>query len=258
MLQGLMNSTAGALVQEARLNTVSNNMANLNTTGYKRDQAVFHHRLAEALENPELRRRANAALAPLGGGIYLADNWTDMRDAGSEVPTGNPMDLMLKGEGFFKLTDKDEQAVRYTRAGNFRLNNEGYITTDDGRWFPVNSRGNRIFAGQNSEVSFNGNRGIDINGEPADQIMAVNFKSKDLPWLRKEGENLFVAEKKMEEGEFNGSLLVEYLESSTVDMSREMVEMIQTQRNFDLNMRMITLQDQTLDRAVNQVGSVPL
>lgn len=257
MIAGIYNSVAGALVQQARVNVVGNNIANANTVGYKKDIAVFHHRVSEAFENPEMRHRSNLSLVPLGGGIYMDESWTHHNEQGAAKTTNNDLDLMIRGTGYFKLVSEDEETTRYTRNGSFALNNEGYVVDQTGEWYVTDSRGNRVFLDGANKVEFESNGRILIDGEAVGEVSLVDFKKEDLWLLKKEGLNMYRAHEEIEEQPFTGNIMPGALEESTVSAAAEMVEMIRTQRNYDINMRMITLQDQTLDRAINQVGSVP-
>lgn len=257
MIQGIYNSVAGALVQQARLNVVGNNLANVNTNGYKKDMAVFHHRLSEALENPELRHKSNLTLTPLGGGIYMDESVTMHREKGAVIQTGQNTDLMINGEGFFKLVSEDGENTRYTRNGAFTLNAQGFVTDETGQWFLQDARENRLFLGEATSIEFETNGEFRIDGEVAGTLSMADFNDEDLWLLKKVGENLFQADASIEEQPFTGNIMPGALEGSTVNQAMAMAEMIQTQRNYDLNMRMITLQDQTMDRAINQVGNVP-
>jgi flagellar basal-body rod protein FlgF len=257
MIHGIYNSVAGALVQQARMNVVGNNIANANTTGYKKDTAVFHHRISEALENPEWRHKSNLSLVPLGGGIYMDESVTNHREQGGMQVTNSKLDLMIKGAGYFKLVNEDETETRYTRNGAFALNGQGQVVDQTGQWHLTDTRGNKIELGESSNIEIEANGEYRIDGEVVSQVEMVDFKDEDLWLLKKEGLNMYRAHDGIEEQPFTSNLIPGALETSTVNIAREMMEIIQTQRNFDANMRMITLQDQTLDRAINQVGSIP-
>lgn len=259
MISGLYKSVAGAQVQQGRMSVISNNMANVNTHGFKKEFAVFQARQAEPIENPEVRYRSNLQHTKLGGGVYMADAWTDHHSMGGTQITNNNFDILVKGDGFMRLENvNDREDVAYKRGGRFQLSSDGRVVDADNPDFAMtDSRGNLVFLGPGDTVEFDENRGIRINGQITDRINMVSFSDADLDWLKKEGSNLYRARRELEELDFDGTIMSGHLETSTVNISEEMVEMITAQRNYELNMKMISLQDQTLERAISQVGSVP-
>jgi flagellar basal body rod protein FlgG len=256
MIQGLHNSVSGALVQNGRLEVVSNNIANANNHNFKKEIAIFHHRLAEPLENPEVRYRSNLSKVQLGGGVYMADAWTNHSKPGAIENTNNPMDLMIPGQGLFKLENEDKE-VFYKRGGTFKLTKDFFVMDEEEKYYLLDTRGNRIFSGPGATLSFNDQKEVLINGEAGAQIKVVNFDPKDMDWVKKIGNNIYKASRDLEEKEHTEDIRVGALETSNVNYMEEMVEMIQTQRNYELNMKMITMQDQTLQQVVSQVGNIP-
>jgi flagellar basal-body rod protein FlgG len=259
MIEGIYTSVAGALVNKARVGVIANNLANANTTGYKKDVSVFQRRLSEMRENPEMQVYANKKLEHVGGGIYLTENWTNLRQQGTHIQTGNPLDLAIKGPGFFVVQDAEGEQLRYTRAGNFQVNQNGYITTRDGKWFLTDDASSRISLGENGSIEIDSNRSFKINGEIVGKIQVVDFETKDLKYLQKEGDNLFRTIADIESVDFQGeSIFVSTLEGSNVSTVEEMVEMINSQRHYEMNMNLIKIQDKTIGQAINEVGSVPV
>lgn len=258
MIQGLHNSVSGAQVQNGRMQVISNNIANANTQTFKKEFAIFHRRLSEPLENPEVRYRSNMSKTPMGGGVYMADAWTDHHKQGPVEITGDPMDLMIEGKGFFKLENEDKE-IFYKRGGHFKLTKDYFVMDEAEDKYLLDSRGNRIFTSPGASLLFNSKGEIEINGETGSRIKTVGFDDKDLDWMKKVGDNLYqpMDGKELEEKPFEGKFHVGRLEGSNVNHMEEMVEMIQSQRNYELNMKMITMQDQTLNQVISQVGNVP-
>jgi len=256
MLQGLHNSVSGTLVQDGRIQVLSNNLANANTNAFKKEYAVFHSRLSEPLENPEVRYRSNMSKVTMGGGVYMADAWTDHSTTGPSTFSNDPMDLMIKDKGFFKMENEDKE-IFYKRGGHFTLTKDFYVMDESQEHYLLDDRGNRIFTGPGASLSFNDQRDIVINGESSSKIKAVTFKNEDLDWMKKLGGNIYQPIRDIKEEDFDDDIMVGYTEGSNVNYMEEMVEMIQTQRNHELNMKMITMQDQTLNQVITQVGNIP-
>ena len=132
MQYGLYVSAAGALVNSYRQDVIANNLANVETVGFKRDLAIFTYRATEAQTNGK-QRYTTAILEGIGGGIFSLPTVTDFSPSALE-PTGNHFDLGLSEDGFFKIQVGD--GVRYTRDGRFAVSNEGQLVTAAGR-YPV-------------------------------------------------------------------------------------------------------------------------
>lgn len=257
MIEGIYLSTAGGLVQEAKHSVTANNVANANTPGFKKQRLVFETRLAEAKE-----RYSNLpGTIPLtaGGGNWIAESVTDFSQ-GSLNSTGNPLDLAVRGEGFFAVTDGKD--TYYTRAGSFALDSQGRLITADGKYLALNDAGNPITI-TGDEVKVNSDGGIltMVDGAPveAGRLGLVTFKElrDKAPGLSKilrpfgdanfeyGGKNVVAATGAVKQG---------FIEQSTVNVVEEMAAMIAGFRAFEANMQAIRAQDSALQRAVQQVG----
>lgn len=234
---GLTESVEAMLAQSQRLNQVTNNLANVDSTGYKKDNLTFWETLYTASDN---RQRVGKALHVIND-----------HQQGTNEMTGNPLDLAINGKGFFKV--QTPQGVRYTRAGNFQLNTQGQITTSNGHL--LLGQGGPIVA-EGTEIVIARDGSVIVDGENINQISLVNFT--DTSNLEKEGVNLFriKEENVQEEAPQNVTIQQGFLEGSNVNVVTEMAEMIDLQRAFESQQRVIRTIDDINDLAIRRVGKL--
>lgn len=237
MLEGLRTSAAGMLPRTVKQEIIANNIANVNTTGFKRDRVVFRQtleaQLAAEIENGQ---------APAVQEVVI--DFTQ----GPLEKTGRPLDLAIEGDGFFVV--QTASGERYTRAGNFRLDRDGRLITPDGN--PVlGDRGAIVL--QPGEVVIKENGEIWQGQVLVDRLRVVTFD--DLRALHKEGHSLFrVSDPNLRPREAEQmSVKQGYLEGSNTNPLEEMVEMMVTLRNFEAEQKAIQSQDDTLSKAVNDL-----
>ncbi len=230
MIRGLYTAASGMLATGRELDLITNNLANVNTTGYKKVGATrksFSEMLFYRLEGG----RKEQVLGSLSSGVQLAEAYTDFKN-GNLRKTGNRLDFALRGNGFFAV--QTPRGVRYTRNGNFTLNEGGEVVTKQG--FPVLNQDNQP-----------------LNLENIDELNIVDFD--DRKWLTREGANLFRADQRagLKQAE-DYTLLYGYLEDANVDVIKEMVNVIQANRLYEANQKVIQGFDSTLEKVVNEVG----
>ncbi len=240
MIYGLYLSAAGALMESARHSVISNNLANVNTTGFREDLAVVRARDAEALED----RSAAPYATPMdlvGGGAILSETYTKAAQ-GAIHSTGNPFDFAIEGEGFFAVTNGD--GVSYTRAGEFVRDTSGRLATADGKHFLADESGKPITIPLEGEVSVGRDGTISVNGAPAAKIDLFRFDNPRA--LVKTGANLYRSVGGEGTTQGAGRVVQGSLEASTVSPAAELARMIMASRGYELNMQLIRMQDQTL------------
>jgi len=245
MPYGLYLSADGAHAQSTRLEVIANNLANVDTVGFKRDLAVFQARHAEAIEQG-LEAPGSGSISDIGGGIMVRQTKTDFSQ-GPMKRTGDRLDMAIRGEGFF-VVRKDEQEY-LTRAGNFRLTSAGELITQNGD--PVlNDAGSPIVITDNQwDVTPAGA----IRQAGSLQYLAL-VKPESLGDLVKVGENLFRALADPQSVPLaQRSVASGYVELSGVQPTTEMVELIEASRAVEANVRMMQTQDQTLSGLVNRL-----
>jgi flagellar basal-body rod protein FlgG len=256
------------MAQAQRLDTIANNIANVNTPGFKRDEQVFREYLS-ANENPPALQNVPKIPASIdsfydfqGGDVSFVDSigtYTDHTQGGLQS-TGNPLDVALDGPGFFEVSTP--QGVRMTRYGSFRVDAEGRLVTKEG--YPVLLSGEPLQDPESRLIQSNG--GILRITEQGEVFEDENLlgslsvvKAADRDSLQKVGQSLFQLR-----GEPAGQLTSEgtkslksgFIESSNVNIVKEMTDMISATRSFESNQKAIQAYDQIADKLVNQVSKV--
>jgi flagellar basal-body rod protein FlgF len=233
MLRGIYANAQAMTALMAKQDVQSNNLANVNTTGFKKDRVNFEE-FSEVLRGQQVS-------------TPIARTSIDST-AGPSVRTENPLDLSIQGTGFFSV--QTPEGPRYTRNGSFQWNEKGRLVDGGGRVVlgtggPIQRReeGGAIAIGPSGTIS--------MGGEPIGQLSVVEF-SKGAR-LRKVGDGLL---EKMsgEPTPGRGRVMQGYLESSSVNSVQEMAEMINTLRLFEANQRALRYQDEALGRAISELG----
>lgn len=249
MVYGLWQSAAGLQVQDYRQTVLANNLANADTTAFKADRVSFIERLNAA------RTKGGPSASELGGmtgGLLEAPLFTDFSQA-SLVPSESKFDLAIQGEGFFKVQTKD--GVRVTRDGQTLLNKDGMLVhaSTGGAMLDVSNRPIYLNPTQLSKMKVDTN-GVIRQGESiAGQLALVEFD--DPQKLQKEGKNLFSTDG-ARATRARGEVRQNYTEGSGVEPVTELVDLMAASRAYQLNATMISLQDESLGRVVNQLGRI--
>jgi len=232
---GLIESVETLLNQEQRLNQVTNNLANVDTPGFKKETVTFD----------EMLYQANRSRQRVGKGLRI----DTIHQQGVVQKTDAPLDLAISGAGFFKV--ETPAGVRYTRAGNFQRSNEGLLVTANG--YPVlGEAGPVTITGTKVDVASDGRLYVD-----GVQVNRLAVATADPKALKKEGENLFrLVDGAAEEASPNSQLMQGHLEKSNVNTVTEMTEMIDLYRAYEGQQKMIRAVDDMDDLAVRKVGSL--
>ena len=240
-------SAEGAMAQDQRLSIIANNLANVDTVGFKKDLAVFQARYAQAVEDGQTPADTTG-IDNQGGGVSVVQTVSDFSQ-GPMKPTGIPTDMAIRGEGFF-IIEKDGKNY-LTRAGNFRLTEQGQMVTQQG-YAVLNDAMSPVVISSAAgpwEVSESG--AIRQAGTMQNLAMVMPQSYGDLV---KEGENLFrpLAETQPLPAA-KRSVASEYLEGSSVQPTTEMVDMITASRLFEANTKMVQTQDQMLGSLIGRL-----
>lgn len=184
-------------------------------------------------------------------GVKLDKVVTDFTDGGI-IDTGNKLDFAITGEGFFKVQDETGN-MYYTRDGSFTIDRDGTLITKDGKRV-LGQNGPIILSSKDVEANTDGT--ITLNGATIGKLSIVDIENKED--LRKIGNNLYTAVQNGEirEAEFTGRVLNGHIESSNVDIIKEMVSMITGFRNYESSQKIINTQDELLGKVVNELGKV--
>ncbi len=238
-------ATSGSEVQRLRMDILTHNLANMNTVGYKSDEAVFR------IKDEDLEAIAagdDQGILPTVPVIPLTTR-TDFTQ-GLIQPTGNPLDLAIEGDGFFSIQTED--GVRYTRNGTFTLSDGGLLTTPDGH--AVMGEGGEITI-DGSEVEFDGNGNVVVDGQITDKLRIVEIS--DPTALVKEGYNLFALdeERGTEEPVDYANVHQGFLEGSNVNSVKIMTDLIEVMRGYESYQKIIRTLDENSSKLIAGVGS---
>ncbi len=257
MVRGLYTAYTGMLNQQKRMDTLSNNLANADTTGYKKEgvtSKTFETQLAIKVKDGS-HGYLDQRIGKLNLGVKIGENYTDFSQ-GSYRYTDNTYDLALGGNGFFQISftnKKGEQSVKYTRDGNFTIDKEGALRTKDGDYV-LGDSGEIYLPTNSASVSINKLGEIYCDGEYIDRIAITDFE--DYNYLKKYGENLYTAVDGAVEKEADAVIDQGYLEMSNINVVSEMVNMISLSRTYEANQKVIQTMDELMEKSANQIGKL--
>ncbi len=258
MLVGLYMSAAGLQAQEYRQTITANNLANSQTTGFKRDLAMVQARQNAFREDPSMasyRFPAPPALLNQGGGVSVLPSIMEMSQ-GMLQQTGNKTDLALEGQGFFTIQGATAGQQQLTRDGRFLINNDGtLVTANTGR--PVlDASGQKITLNPQLPVFVSSNGQITQTTDGSAGVQLGIVELTDPSKLQKLGGNALAATDPAALTPAKSTIVRQgSLEASSVDPITEMINMMEGQRVFEANAKMISMQDQTLTE-LNTIGRV--
>lgn len=247
MAYGLYISAEGAHAQSARMDVIANNLANVDTVGFKREMALFQARYAEAIDEGRVMA-GTGTINDLGGGVMVREIPTDF-SPGPVQNTKIPTDMALRREGFFEVKKGNETLL--TRAGNFRLSSRGELTTQQG--YPVLSENNTPVVIPRPDQPWELTTAGEIRQGGESQRLAI-VKPKSLGDLAKVGENMFRSLAPTDSvAAANREVSGRALEMSSAQPTNEMVEMIEASRAMEANINMMQTQDQMQNGLFNRL-----
>ena len=248
MPYGMYISAEGAAAQAQRLAVIANNLANVDTAGFKQDVATFQSRFAEAIQQGQAQA-GDQSVNDIGGGVKIIDVQTD-HSVGQLKQTGNDLDLAISGNGFFHVRGEDGQQY-LSRAGNFALDTQGRLVTQNGHRPVLDQAGGEILL--NPELPYSISRDGFIS--QAGVIYALGLSQpQSLGELVKVGNNLFEPLGQVEPVPLSDRNIRQgFLEMSGANPVRQMMAMIETTRAFEANTRMIQNQDTMLGALISRV-----
>lgn len=258
MLKGLYVAYTGMINEQNRMDILTNNLANASTVGYKKEGSTseaFDEILTVKIRDASVGRRLVQPVGTNNPGVKVGENYTDFTQGSFRV-TGNTYDLALAGEGFFavEFTNKaGDTSTMYTRAGQFTLDRDGYLRTDDGDYV-LDQQNRRIRVNPLYESQIDANGTITQNGRTVARIQVADFE--DYNYLEKYAETYYrpVEGARLTEG--TAEIKSGYLEMANVQIVSEMVNLISIARAYESNQKIIQTYDNTLETAVNQLGKL--
>lgn len=248
MIRGLYTSASGMLAEMVRNDVTANNLANINTTGYKKDTALFKSfpEILVQRVNDQKQTDVNPrpAIGTMGTGT-IVDEVITSHEQGQLRESSNPFDLAIAGEGYFEV--QNPNGTFLTRNGSFTVDSQGYLVTTQGDY--VMGQAGRIQIGNSNNVAVDsaGNVKVDDNRVGTIRLVAVANKAA----LTKVGDSLFTGGQAT--GGNVGQIKQKFIEASNVNPIVEMVNMITISRAYEANQKVITAHDTTLAQ-VMEVG----
>lgn len=257
----LQVARTGLDAQSERMRVIANNLANVNTTGFKRDRAEFETLAYQMMTAAGARSTGDNQYAVglnLGTGVRLTGTGR-ITTQGSLNISDNPLDLAIEGEGFFQIARPDG-TIGYTRAGNFHLSQEGKIVTSDGQ--PLQPEIQIPDGVESVTIGADGTVSVTLPGQAeASQIGQIEVARFVNPaGLRALGGTMYAetaasgtAQTGPAAAEGRGSIRQGALEASNVNVVQELVDMIETQRAYEVNSKMVQATDEMLRNANQQL-----
>ena len=261
MSSALWVAKTGLDAQQSRLSVISNNLANVNTTGYKRSRAVFEDLLYQNVRQVGAQSSEATELPSgltLGTGVRMVAT-EKIHSQGNVIQTDKPTDLAISGRGYFQVLRPDG-SLGYGRDGSFQINSEGQLVTagglliqpsitvpSDAQSISVSSDGiiSALIPGSTTPVQLGTLQLADFSNptglEPIGENLFVESGASGTPQVGTPGLNGL------------GSILQGSLESSNVNVVKEMVDMIEAQRSYEINSKAISTADQMLQYLTNNV-----
>lgn len=269
MSKGMFTAVSGAIAQSQRLDTIANNLANVNTPGFKRDGQLFREYLSAYekeptnMSLPRIAASVESFYNMQGGDKSFVDansTFTDFSQGGLRS-TGNQLDVAIEGNGFFEIGTPD--GVKLTRAGSFTINSEGTLVTKQG--YPVLSDSSvglqdpaaRQIKIKDAHVTIGENGQVVSGDQIAGKISVVHVGNRDA--LLKTGQNLYTFKDNIDAQmsvDPNPKMNQGFLEVSNVNVVREMTDMITATRTFESTQKAIQAYDQMSGKAVNEISKL--
>jgi flagellar basal-body rod protein FlgG len=259
------------LANSRKMDVITNNLTNVETVGFKTDTMTtrsFRDMLISRLYDPSVYQYRH--VGPLNLGIHVDQVFTEFSQ-GSFEETRHPTDMAIVGEGFFVvdwiptgLSEDEaydfEPEARYTRAGNFTIDRDGFLVTPNGYYVHGEDGGPILIGTTSFTVERDGL--IRVGDEEVGRLRIVRFEDNSV--LRKEGDMLYSVYGTVDEwGDFEeaaepedivGDIRQFFLEASNVDIAKEMVRMMETHRAYEVNQRVINMFDETMRLSVNEIA----
>jgi flagellar basal-body rod protein FlgG len=259
MIRALHTAATGMDAQQQRIDVISNNLANVNTTGFKKQRADFQDLLYQTVRSPGTSAAQGAAVPTglqVGTGVRTAATHRTFT-LGDVMQTNNGTDLAIMGNGFFQVTLPGGQ-LGFTRAGNFETDAQGQLVTTDG--YPLDPAITVPQGAGPLTIGEDGTVSVEIDGQSTEigQIQIANFVNPG--GLQAIGANFFTATTASGEAQVGppgtpgfGKLAQGTLEMSNVKVVEEMINLISSQRAYDVNSKVLQASDEMLQSTTQAI-----
>lgn len=269
MLRGFYTAASGMMANQRSTETISNNISNINTPGYKTDESslrAFPELLLQKMgqkhtPNTGMNRTYQQPLGNLSTGVYTQENIADFSQ-GEMKETGMETDMaIINGEmpdedgAIFFTVENEDGEERFTRNGHFTVDGEGYLTANNGSYI-LDENNNRI---QTNGLAFD----IDTNGavQIGEEEILLNMSYvENVNDLTKDTDDMYELEEStaLNAADAEAAFTIEQgkLEGSTVDGEKAMTAMLEAYRSFELNQKVMKTYDESMSKTVNEVGSL--
>lgn len=257
MNYGLYTAASGLLVNQYRMDVLSNNMANVNTVGFKPELPTFRWRAAERVEDFQ-PTPPKQLLERLGGGVLLNPNVTKFQE-GTLTKTGNDLDVAIRGEGFFVFNTgkgEDNERLRFSRDGRFTVSSEGYLVQASSGMRVLDDRDRPIRLRDDAPVKIASDGTISQDGLAVARIQVTTVP--DVAAFRKIGSNAFVVDNVKQTSRLpaRGALSQGWIEGSAVDPLMTLMHLTSATNAIGTATRMIGYHDQAMNAVINRFARV--
>lgn len=255
MIKGLYTAASGMMVQMSRQDAIANNLANTDTSGYKKQTAVsqaFPDMLMSRLNDlsPAKPDKASAKIGKIGTGASIAEITTDF-SGGLLYPTENSTDIAIQNPEGYLVVDT-AQGEKYTRNGALKVNLDGLLTDSAGN--PVLGMSDDYIYIGGGEFAIDRRGNIMVDGEEIDTLKIVGFANPEQ--MERQGDNLYSSTNAAaEEYVDNPEIIQGYIEKSNVNAIKEMVELVTVVRSYEAMQKLVQSEDEAVGIAIEKVGS---
>ncbi|WP_315068422.1 flagellar basal-body rod protein FlgG [uncultured Clostridium sp.] len=256
MIRGFYTSVSSLITLQNEQEVTTNNIANVDNTGYKKRELTkssFNDVMISNRQKLVGDKYVRNNIGNLSLGVKVNDVDTIFTQ-GAFKATDSMTDFAIDGRGFFVAQNGNKEV--YTRDGNFKISNTGYLITNDGSQVMGvnNATGARepIYVG-NSKFSIDGDNNINVDGVGAtDRLLTADFQ--DYSKLEPLGDNYIATDNPTYDAKVN--VRQNFLETSNVDPSAELVKLMEIKRQFETNQKFVKMQDETVEKAASELGRV--
>lgn len=250
MFRGIYTAAGGMVSQQVSINTASNNLANSETTGYKKDIAVmspFQRELIYHLDSSNPSGKSAIGTMPYGVEVTGAEI---IYKQGNLQRTDRQLDCAIDGDGFFVV--QAPEGIRLTRNGSFKIDDQNYLVTGQG--YRVLGQDSFIILNGSSDITINEDGAVIQGGTEAGRLVLMDFEDRSA--IQKEGDGLFSAPDDLDPILPQARIRQGYLEGANVDMAQEMSSLLVSFRAYEANSKVLQSFDQIMQLAVQNIGNL--